>query len=268
MKMKNKLVSSLLVLGAMFATVAPGAIAADLTDVGFVDQTAIGSLPAFVSANGQLAQYKAQLDGQFAAAMKAARSDADRQNVTMRFQQEFADKQRELVGPLFTRAQLALASVADKRHLSIVVDKRIVVYGGQDVTSDVVNVIKSNQAIAPPQASPPPSSIGFVDQSALDNSQKVKDANDQLQKFVDSQKPVYAQRVKDAKTDAEKNDIGQQFDKAVSDKRDQLLKPLVDQTKNVTAQIAKQKNLVLVIDRGDVIFGGTDITQDVQNGLK
>lgn len=266
--MKKRLISSLLVLSALFALVAPGAIAADLNDVGYVDQTVVGSLPAFVRANGQLAAYKAQLDQQFAAAMKSAKSDADRQTVTMSFQQKFADKQRELVGPLFQRAQFALASVADKRKLSIIVDKRIVVYGGQDATSDVVNLIKSNQAIAPPSASPPPSSIGFVDQSALDGSQKVKDANDQLQKYIDAQKPIYAQRIKDAKTDAERNDIGQQFDKAVSDKRDQLLKPLVEQTKTVTADIAKKKNLVLVIDRGDVIFGGTDITQDVQNALK
>ncbi len=264
----KKLVSSLLVLGAIFALIAPGAIAADLNDVGYVDQTAIGSLPPFVAANNQLAAYKAKLDSQFAAAMKAAKSDAQRQSVTMQFQQKFADKQRELVGPIFTRAQLALANVADKLHLSIVVDKRIVVYGGQDVTNDVVSLIRSNQAIAPPSASPPPSSIGFVDQSALDGSQKVKNANDQLQKYIDSQKPIYAQRIKDAKTDAERADIGQQFDKAVSDQRDKLLKPLIQETKNVTAQIAQRKHLLLVIDRGDVIFGGTDITQDVQNALK
>lgn len=266
--MYKRIASTALALAAVFAFVAPAAIAADLNDVGYVDQSVIGSLPAFVSANAQLARYKNTLDGQFAAAMKAAKSDAQRQDVTMQFQQKFADKQRELVGPIFERAQLALASVADKRKVSIVVDKRIVVYGGQDVTSDVVSLIKSNQAIAPPTASPPPSSIGYVDQSALDNSQKVKDANAQLQKYVDQQRPIYAQRLKDAKTDAEKNDIGQQFDKAVAKKRDQLLKPLVEQTKNVTASIARKKNLVLVIDRGDVIFGGTDITQDVQNALK
>lgn len=265
--MKQRILSSLLAMATLCAMVAPAAIAADLNDIGYVDQTQLGSLPQFASANAQLAQYKAQLESQFASAMKRARTDADKQNVTMQFQQKFADKQRELVGPLFERAQLALANVAATKKLSIVVDKRIVVYGGQDVTNDVVSAIKSNSAIAAPQSSPPPSEIGFVDQSALDNSQKVKDANDQLQKFIDSQRPIYAARVKNAKTDAEKNDIGQQFDKAVSDKRNALLKPLVDQTKSATAQIAKRKNLLLVVDRGDVIYGGTDITQDVQNAL-
>jgi outer membrane protein len=264
--MKKRLITSLLGTAIIAALIAPAAIAADLTDVGYVDQTALGSLPQFASANAQLAQYKAGLDRQFATAMKSARSDADKQSVTMRFQQQLQDKQRELVGPLFQRAQLALATVAGDRKLSVVVDKRIIVYGGQDVTSDVVNAIKSAQALNP-GASPPPSEIGYVDQSALDNSSKVQDANKALQQFMDQQRPAYQAKLKDAKTDAEKNDVGAQWDKLVSDKRDQLLKPLVDQTKSVTASVAKSKNLLLVIDRGDVIYGGMDITQDVQNSL-
>ena len=263
----KKLISTLLVTVVAAALIAPAAIAADLNDVGFIDQTALGSLPQFASANAQLAQYKAGLDRDFAAAMRSAKTDADKQNVTLQFQQKLQDKQRELVGPLFQRAQLALATVAANRKLSIVVDKRIIVYGGQDVTSDVVNAVKGSQALQPPQASPPPSEIGFVDQSALDNSQSVKDANDQLQKYIDSQRSSYQDKIKAAKTDAEKNDVASQFDKMVADKRDELLKPLVDKTKSATAQVAKSKNLVLVIDRGDVIFGGMDITQDVQNAL-
>jgi Skp family chaperone for outer membrane proteins len=34
------------------------------------------------------------------------------------------------------------------------------------------------------------------------------------------------------------------------------------------AKVAQQKHLILVVDRSDVIYGGTDITQDVQNALK
>ncbi len=83
-----------------------------MTDVGYIDQTAVGSLPQFARANAELAQYKQQLDSQFAAAMRGAKTDADKQNVSLRFQQQFADKQREVVGPLFQRAQLAIASVA------------------------------------------------------------------------------------------------------------------------------------------------------------
>jgi outer membrane protein len=265
--MNKRFLSSLIAAIALMALVAPGAIAADLTDVGFVDQSALGSLPQFVNANEQLAQYKAQLDAQFASQMKAARTDADKQSIALKFQQLFQSKQSELVGPLFQRAQLALATVAGSKKLSIVVDKRIIVYGGQDITSDVINTIKSAQALQPASA-PPASSIGYVDENALDGSAKVKDANDKLQKFTDEQRPIFQAKVKNAKTDVEKNQVAADFQKTVADKRDELLKPLVDQTKSVTASVARGKNLMLVIDRGDVVFGGTDITVDVQNALK
>jgi hypothetical protein len=34
------------------------------------------------------------------------------------------------------------------------------------------------------------------------------------------------------------------------------------------AKVAAQKHLILVVDRSDVIYGGADITSDVQNALK
>jgi outer membrane protein len=265
--MKIRLATFLIAVGALTASIAPAAIAADLTDVGFIDQADVANLPVFVNANRQLAAYKAQLDGQFAAAMKRTKSDAAKQQVAMQFQQEFSDKQRELVGPLFQRAQLAIASVSTSRNLSVVVDKRVVIYGGQDITKDVETLFAGNQAIQPPTGSPPPSDIGFVDQSALDTIPKVKSANDQMTQFAAQQRQYFSTKIAEAKTTADKQQIYQQFNKTVADKQNQLLKPLVDQTRAATAQVARQKNLLLVVDRADVIYGGTDITSDVQDAL-
>src|SRR5579875_2022633 len=119
----------------LFMTATPGAIASDLSGVGYLDQAAVGSLPQFQSANQQVAAYKAQLDQQFASAMRSAKSDAQRQQIQGEFQQKFLDKQQELLGPLFARAQAAIAQVAAKQKLSVVVDKRIVIYGGTNITA-------------------------------------------------------------------------------------------------------------------------------------
>jgi outer membrane protein len=62
--------------------------------------------------------------------------------------------------------------------------------------------------------------------------------------------------------------IFQNYQKSLSAQQDKMLKPLVDQTRNAMAKVAQQKHLILVVDRSDVIYGGTDITQDVQNALK
>jgi outer membrane protein len=244
-----------------------GAIAADLTDVGYIDQADLASLPVFIAANRQLANYKAQLDAQYNAQLKRARSDADRQQIAMQFQQQLNDRQREVVGPLFQRAQLAIAAVSATRNLTIVVDKRVVIYGGQDITKDVEAVFGSAQAIQPPSATPPPSEIGFVDQSVLDGVPKVQSANSAMQQFETTQRQIYSVKVAEAKSPSEKQQLLSDFNKLVADKQDQLLKPLVDETRAATSDVARKKNLLLVIDKADVISGGTDITSDVQNAL-
>jgi len=265
MKIRNLtlIAGALLLAGA----IAPAAIASDLSDVGYVDQAQIASLPAFQAANAQLAGFKAQLDGQYNAAMKSAKNDADRQRITLQFQQKFSDRQRDLIGPLFTRTQLAIAQAAAADKLTVVVDKRIVIFGGRDVTNEVVGAIASAAALPTPTGTPGPSDIGFVDQTALDSIPKVKQASDDFQKFATDQRAAYAAKFAAARTDADKQSIGKEFNKILADKQDALLKPLVDQTKTVTANVAKSKNLLLVIDRNDVIYGGTDITKDVQDAL-
>lgn len=261
--------SAALVVAAVLLglTSAPGAIAADLTDVGYIDQADVANLPVFVNANKQLASYKSQLDAQYNAQLRRARSDADRQQIALQFQQRLTDRQREIVGPLFQRAQLAIAAVSATRNLSVVLDKRIVIYGGQDITKDVEAVFSSPSAIQPPTATPPPSEIGYVDQTALDGIPKVQSANSAMNQFETTQRQIYSAKIAQARSDSDKRQILTEYNKLVADKQDQLLKPLVDQTKNATTDVARKKNLMIVLDKADVIYGGTDITTDVQSEL-
>jgi outer membrane protein len=253
---------------ALLATcLAPGAIAADINDVGFVDQADVANLPVFVNANRQLATYKLQVEAQYNAQVKRARSDADKQQISMQFQTQLTDKQHEVLGPLFQRAQLAIAAVSATRNISVVVDKRIVIYGGQDITKDVEAVFSGPQAVAAPSGTPPPSEIGFVDQNALDGVPKVQSANSELSQYETTQRQIYAARLAQAKSAGDKQQILGEYNKLVADKQDQLLKPLVDQTRAATADVARRKGLLLVVDSADIVYGGTDITSDVQNEL-
>ncbi|MHB8140191.1 MAG: OmpH family outer membrane protein [Vulcanimicrobiaceae bacterium] len=265
--MKTRFIHLCLAATVATAALTPAAIAADLTGVGYLNQAQVGSLPTFAKANTQLAQAKAVLDRQFVAAMKGAKTDADRQRVALEFQQKFSDKQNELMGPVLERTQMAIAQVAAKNHLSIVVDKRIVVYGGENVTKAVVALLSSSQAITAPTATPPPSEIGFVDNNALDSLPTVKEADQKLSKYVQAQRKIYEQRFNAAKNNAERTAVAASYNKKVAAKQKQLLQPLVDKTRSATAAAAKKKGLLVVIDRADVVFGGVDITKDVQNAL-
>ena len=69
MKIRSIILSAAALLLA--ASLMPGAIAADLTDVAYVDQADVANLPVFVNANRQLAGFKAQLDAQYNAQVAA-----------------------------------------------------------------------------------------------------------------------------------------------------------------------------------------------------
>lgn len=247
---------------------APAAIAADVFDIGYLDQGAIANLRQFNDANRQLAQYKQSLDRQFAQRMRGARSAADQQKVQNEFQGKLAERQRSLFGPLFQKAQVAIASVASSKNLSVVVDKRIVVFGGQDITKNVTDLLSGPGDPVPPVNTPPPSTVGFIDQAQIDSIPKIKTANDDFIKFRDDQQKAAQEKMAKAKTDADRRAVLADFQKTVGDKQEQMMKPLVDQTKNVISDVARKKNLILVIDKGNVLYGGTDVTSDVAAAFK
>ena len=247
---------------------APATLAADVTDIGFVDQAALSNIPSFTSANRELQNYKAQLDRQFAQRMHGVRDGATQARIAQEFQGKLAAHQRALFGPLFGRAQVAIASVASSKNLSVVVDKRIIVFGGQDVTGSVIALLGGPGDPIPPVSTPPPSSVGFVDQTQIDAVPKLKSANDDFAKFQAEQQQQAQGKLRGAKTDADRQAVLKSYQATLGDKQKQEIQPLVDRTRDVIADVARKKGLLLVIDRSNLIYGGTDITADVTSALK
>jgi outer membrane protein len=250
---------------AILATPAIGAT--DVTDIGSLDQGALAALPAFQSASKQLSDYGSSLQKQYVARAQRA-SQAQQQKLAAEFQGKMADKQRQLFGPLFAKAQVAIASVASSKNLSVVVDKRIVVFGGQDITPSVRDLLTGIGDPVPPSSTPPPSKVGYVDQQAVDQTPKVKAATDDFGKFKADQDKIAAEKLKGAKTDADRDAILKDYRKILDDRQTKTLKPMIDATRSAISDVAKAKGLILVIDKGNVVFGGTDITKDVTDKLK
>jgi outer membrane protein len=145
-------------LGAALLAV-PASGANDVSDIGSLDQQALAALPQFQAANKQLNTYGASLQKQYVGRAQHA-SQSDQQRLAAEFQSKMADKQRQLFGPLFGRAQVAIASVASSKNLTVVVDKRIVVFGGQDITNSVKDLLTGVGDPVPPVSTPPPSRSG------------------------------------------------------------------------------------------------------------
>jgi outer membrane protein len=68
----------------------------------------------------------------------AGLSDADKQNLDRQLAQRVEQKRLELVKPLADKVMAAVKEIADAKGLSVVVGKNVVVYGGVDITQEVL----------------------------------------------------------------------------------------------------------------------------------
>jgi outer membrane protein len=268
MKIDSRQFLRIAVVAALAASVAaPAALAADVVDIGYLDQGEIAAIPAFASANREINTFGNNLQRDYTARARNAPA-AEQQRLAAEFQGKMADEQRKVLGPLFGRAQVAIANVASSKNLSVVVDKRIVVYGGVDVTPQVRDILTGPGQPVPPVTTPPPSTVGYVDQQQLDALPKIKNATDEFGKFKAAQDQATAAKLKSAKTQADRDAILKDYQKTLTDRQNQSLKPLADQTRTAMADVAKKRGLTLVVDRANIIYGGTDITSDVTAAVK
>ncbi|MBO6304931.1 MAG: OmpH family outer membrane protein [Selenomonadaceae bacterium] len=118
------------------------ASAAGNGNVGVVDYRQIMSQhPNLQSANEQM--QKAVTDAQKEFEEKSANmSDQEKANYYNQTQERLQVKQQELLDPIEKSVDDAVKKVADAKGLSVVLDKNTVVYGGQDITNDVVSRLK------------------------------------------------------------------------------------------------------------------------------
>jgi outer membrane protein len=244
----------------------PQVLATDIADIGFVDQSAIGQLGPFVAAQQQFAQYQRSLGVQFQAAIKG-KSQADQQRIYQDFNARAAAQQRQLFGPLLDRANNAIAAVAANKGLSVVVDKSIIIYGGLDVTKDVIDMLNQPGPVLAPVNSPPPSEVGYVDQRQLDQLPKVKAANDTFMQYRQNLQSQLNAQLRDKSADQRQQTITT-FNSQLSDEQKKVVQPVIDSTNSAIAAVAKKKGLLLVIDGQTRVYGGTDVTPDVLKALQ
>ena len=65
-------------------------------------------------------------------------SDQEKQDYYRQCQQRLQQKQAELLDPIVKSVDDAIKQVADAKGLGVVIEKAAVVYGGQDITQDVI----------------------------------------------------------------------------------------------------------------------------------
>ena len=145
-KIVSLVIAAFFVLGilgmALSQTTSVGSAAAANSGVGVVNWQSL------VVQHPDMATLKTSMDTEVATAKKEFEEKAktlnqeEQQRYYMQLQERLANKERELMVPLMDKINAAIKKVATTKVLSVVVDKQSVIYGGTDITEEVIKGYK------------------------------------------------------------------------------------------------------------------------------
>lgn len=114
------------------------ASAASSSSVGVIDyQQAMAEHPDVKNLQTQMETAVSDIKKEFDE-KSAGMNDQEKADYYMQCQQRLAQKQQELLEPIRQAVDSAIKKVADKRGMAVVIDKAAVIYGGQDITQEVI----------------------------------------------------------------------------------------------------------------------------------
>ena len=150
-KLVSLFVAAIFVLGCFALTLTQSGMSSSAAAA--TSESAIGvvNYQAVVSQSPELAVMQKTMQAEVETAKKdfetnsASMNDAEKQRYYQQLQERLANKQNELMEPVLKKAELAIQKVADKKGLSVVVEKSTVVFGGVDITEEVVKNLQSGK---------------------------------------------------------------------------------------------------------------------------
>lgn len=108
-----------------------------------------------------------------------------------------------------------------------------------------------------------PLPVGIVDYMLLINQHPdTPQANEILRVEQEQAKKEYDLKAVNLSA-PEKQELDRQLGQRVEVKRQELLKMIADKVNAAVKEVADGKGLLLILPKGNVIYGGVDITQDV-----
>lgn len=121
--------------------------AAPSSNIGVVDMSKVFSPDSEDLANAQK-QYQAasqEMQQKFES-QSANMTDEQKQQLYLQMQQEMSQRQEEIQKGLQDKVDSAVSDVANTKSLSLVVDKRVVLYGGTDITEQVAKKLSGSSS--------------------------------------------------------------------------------------------------------------------------
>lgn len=136
--MKNKLIALVCSLLMVFGFTTTALAADQTTFVGFVNvQYVLQNYPGIKDILQQISDEKMKLQSQYAEQAKEL-SDADKNALNANISKEYSAFETKTMAPVQKKIQRAIARVAKNNGIQNVVNSNSMLYGGKDLTEEVV----------------------------------------------------------------------------------------------------------------------------------
>jgi outer membrane protein len=141
LKFKNIFLAAFMLFSIVAITQPTTIYAADVSTVGVVNyQLLINQHPDMAQANETYKAAVKQAQDDFNAKL-ANMKDDEKKAYSQQLEQGLQQKQQELLNAIRDKVNAAIKAIADDKGLTVVVDKSVIAYGGQDITDDVLKKI-------------------------------------------------------------------------------------------------------------------------------
>lgn len=118
------------------------------------------------------------------------------------------------------------------------------------------------------QAASSDSAIGVVNYQVLvSQSPRLNDVRSAMQSEIQKTRTEFDEKSK-SMNETEKERYYKQLQERLGNKEKELMDPLLNDINDTIKKIAEKKGLKVVVDKSTVVYGGTDITDEVAKALQ
>lgn len=236
-----------------------------------IDETVIYELDMFKKADEELGKWREEELKKRGAAVENA-SDEEKAKAFQAFQQELEIKTNEKIKPLKDKARAAVATVAAKHGIEVMLDKKIVVYGVDDLTEEVKSALTSGAELTYPEEKEDQfdkAPVGYFDPNVVRSLKVFKEAELELMAERDRMLKTIGEQLEKARAEgnapspAEIQAMQKQVEARLAALQEQKMTPLIKAVTDSVEDVAKAEGLSLVVDTQHVMFGGRNLTENV-----
>lgn len=151
-KLISLFVAAIFVLGCFALSITQSGLGSNVAQAA-ASESAIGvvNYQMLVAQSPELQNVRTSMKAEIESAQKdfdeksKSMNENEKQRYYVQLQERIGNKEKELMEPVLKNVEAKIKKVADKKGLSVVVDKSSVIFGGVDITDEVAKELQSGK---------------------------------------------------------------------------------------------------------------------------